>query len=355
MNLSPLEQEALRLLIHFWDLRTTINKAWHGIGLDDRSIPKKLLLYVDSKSAIEPLKQAAAMFQNLLPFDVLFLPRFQFLALAKTAKKAPKPLLGAVKNLKPSKPDLTKSAKPALHPLLPGQGVFAFDDVCRRGPTGTIGGFLEFADGNKPGPALLLSAGHVLGRDPQCRRNLQIFRDDDESLLSKKVTTVELRDEGNRADTAVAELSPNVAAIPSYDGITVTNPVPEDHIAGETPVEKLGMSSGPTMGTFKHLLSRIEITPNPLTGPKVFVDQMLIVSNNDKPFVEDGDSGGLLACHGRPAGIVIAKSKPEDIVDQPPDLRGFADGRYALASPFKAVLEELQNAIGRPVRMKLKT
>jgi hypothetical protein len=305
-------------------------KAWHGFGVDPRPLSKRLLLFTDSKDSINPLKKFAESFGRVLPVDVLQIPRFRFCG-------------------SPAQP--TDTAQPEV-------SIFATNKNCKKQDhiAGSMGAFLKFSDAQKGDPTFLLSACHVLDRD--CTKTTPVdstpdvhLDNDSEAVISSKVHAVPITSTGNRVDAAVAELGDvglaKTLMAEILKGITVTSATPASQpLEPCSLVEKLGGKTGKTTGRVVTMCSKIAIDPSADIGGAEFDDQMMIVSQDDAPFVDEGDSGGLVVSNGAPAGIVIAKSHRAVIPGQPSGAPGGADGRYALASPFDVVLQELQKVLG---------
>jgi hypothetical protein len=301
-------------------------KGWHGFSVESQFPTKRLVLYANPKAAIEPVQQIAKLLKGSLPVDVVPLPRFRYCG---------------------------SSVLPQAAPQL-GAGVFAINHVCKRGPNGSIGGFLKYVDKKDDEPFLLLSASHVLGRQPTCRTNdFEIDLDRGATTISKVVHAIDIQTSGtNLVDAAVAEIS-----IADVRNLFQGNVLDLSKISGPRPakdalVDKLGSKTDLTHGRVVEPSQTIEILPSVEIGSASFEDQVLVVStDNTKPFVQDGDSGGLVISNGVPVGIVIAKSEQEDIPDQPgaPGTAAQVEGRYAIVSPIEAVLSQLGILLNRAV------
>jgi hypothetical protein len=323
MYLNSLDLKTVFSVYNLWENRRQV-EGWHGFSIESHFPLKRLVLYANPKAAIEPVQRIAKLLQGSLPVDVLPLPRFRY-----CGSIAPSP------------------APPQL-----GAGVFAINHACGRGPNGSIGGFLKYVDKKEDEPFLLLSASHVLGRKPTCRTNdFEIDLDRGATTISKVVHAVDIQTSGtNLVDAAVAEISISAVQNLFQGNVLDLSKIPGPRPTKDALVDKLGSKTDLTHGRVVQPSQTIEILPSAEIGSASFEDQMLVVSTDDtKPFVQDGDSGGLVVSNGVPVGIVIAKSEQEDIPGQPASEAAQIEGRYALISPIDAVLNQLASKLNRAV------
>ena len=138
MFLTSMDLKTVFSVQSLWENRAHV-EGWHGFSIDTNFPKKRLVLYADPKAAVEPVQRIAKLLTGSLPVEVLPLPRFRY--------------CGA-------------STPPSASPQL-GDGVFAINKICKRGTTGSIGGFLKYSDHKDGDPLLILSASHVLRRKPE--------------------------------------------------------------------------------------------------------------------------------------------------------------------------------------------
>jgi len=317
MKRSRDNQTPLDLAIKLWENRDRRSEhpGWHGIGV----YGEQIFLYVEHGEDSTALQRASSNFEP----EVMTFPRFHFCA----------------------------SLANAPSPAQPGDGVSAID-TSNFESNGTIGALMRFKDVDpKDSPLFLLSAFHVLARDPRFRDGLKVSLDPSKAMVSSKVLPVELdEDNVNLVDAAVARLDPGVSVQPKFNGINLTIPAPADPRPDPgSRVAKLGAGTGLTVGNLRLYCPRIEVTPDHQIGPIDFQDQMLIESNStDTAFMLPGDSGAVVVCDQRPAGLVVAMT-PEGVAGG----KNVPGGHFGLASPFLAVLSELKRVLKHPVEIFL--
>jgi hypothetical protein len=187
----------------------------------------------------------------------------------------------------------------------------------------------------------LLSNHHVLVNNERCLP-AQVYTAAGK-LVSQSVQPVPLKMDGNRVDAAVAELIDPAMAEAVYDPIELISTMPVSIAEGDT-VQKLGVATRSTYGKVFHARCTMRVLDCAENNNREFIDQIMIQSIPGKPgFLDNRDSGSLVVCNKRPAGLLFAITNSAE--------PGAAIG---LATPWHNVLEELEKIIPGPLEMLLK-
>ena len=218
--------------------------------------------------------------------------------------------------------------------LHPGARVFSTSPELGDSTNGTIGAFLK-AKGTAPlHPAWLLSNKHVLLQQDQRLETVEV-RGAGQTLISREVQFIGLRDTSNLVDAAIAKVldSDEIEAI--YDGIQIHCPHPIEPRLGMR-IYKLGNATGVTSGKIICRLNKVFVEDaNKRGGGFEFSGQYLIGS--DTTFMASGDSGSLVIGCGHPVALLFAmankiKGLPKDKHFVPP---------FGLACSIVEVLDKL--------------
>ncbi|HEY6351869.1 MAG TPA: hypothetical protein VI636_20930 [Candidatus Angelobacter sp.] len=218
--------------------------------------------------------------------------------------------------------------------LHPGARVFSTSPELGDSTNGTIGAFLK-AKGTSPShPAWLLSNKHVLLQQDQRLESVEV-RGAGQTLISREVQFIGLRDTSNLVDAAIAKVidSDEIEAI--YDGIQIHCAHPMEPRLGMK-AYKLGNATGITSGRIICRLNRVFVEDaNKRGGGFEFSDQYLIGS--DTTFMANGDSGSLVIGDGHPVALLFAmankiKGLPKNMHFVPP---------FGLACSIVEVLDKL--------------
>ncbi|HXB20878.1 MAG TPA: hypothetical protein VNV88_05825 [Candidatus Solibacter sp.] len=371
MNRANENQNPLALALQMWRERESKFPGWHALGVSGDGESQKVTFYIEPGADIGPLQTSVAEKFEPTAVEIMPIPRFRALRPAMAPGGSAGPPADAISTVGspngvpaaqtilqnagppftlPGAVPATTLATPAniLTVLEPGQGVTARNNRCSE-TTGTIGTFLKFVDQRPGDPILVLSACHVLARSQECNAGVEISADN-QKIISGVVIPVEInRNGGNLVDAAVASLvvdngippSGSVRVLNTYPldfGMTSTKPIRPD---AQARVDKIG-HLGKTQGTVVGFCPRIDVDPDPAhVGRIEMVDQMLIESSSDHPFLGPTDSGALVVSGGRPAGLLVAIALNGNSSRSP----------LGVASPFEAVLAEVSRVLSRPVEM----
>jgi len=218
----------------------------------------------------------------------------------------------------------------------PGTGIVATNGACGMGPYGTLGAFLRRKD-RPTSPLWALSNMHILAGKANCPIPVTVMSEDGKTI-SKMVQAAATPHDGGHVDAAVALMDQGEPGIPDYGalGITSSEPIAVDTGAR---VSKLGAATGRSNGIVLFHLKEVNVLLEDLLVEATLNDQIAVAPEaGNGPFVDDGDSGSLVASQGRPAGLLFAM-KPH-APDE--DLQG----NIGLVNPFAAVLSELSASLG---------
>lgn len=237
--------------------------------------------------------------------------------------------------------------------LRPGARVFSTSPRIGDSPNGTIGAFLTRNPKritNKKGEshprpeAWLLSNKHVLLQRTQDLESVEV-RGAGQTLISRDVTYIGERFEGNMVDAAVARINPDdIDDIePFYEGTGLVCPCPVEPRPGME-VKKIGNATGVTKGTVICQLDHVAVGGSRKGGGgEDFIKPWLIGS--DDTFVANGDSGALVIGCGHPVALLFALADNADLPQDPTDPNPFIPP-YGLAVSICDVLVHIEEELG---------
>lgn len=328
--------EVLAMVVNLWDQRRQEFESWHGIGIQEKGCTRILHLYIETEKDRALLERSIG--QIRISTDIRIIKMIGFRKCPPTPAASTSDFIFAR--------SFTKANVQACDDVL------AQDDRCKVGQTGTIAGFLRVTSGPRAGSIWLLSANHILARRKICRENLLIFSNFER--VATRLKEIALSDIGNQVDAAAVELKTTATAICRYPTLNLTSAVSGDLTQTST-VEKDGVGTGRTTGKVFSFCPRIQIAPDPDIGEKGFINQWMVESSSDLPFVADQDSGSLVVADQKPAGLVVAAAERSDKIDdsQSKDERFETPGRFAIVSPFKIVINQLSTVLEGPVEFIL--
>lgn len=284
--------------------------GWHGYGWQGPA-SRPTVTFLTDLATKGALYDAIAPYRHLAPIKLIVSAKFRTLR--------------------------TVTGRSGLPQVQPGSGIVATNGNCGVGPFGTLGAFLRRKDLDPSSPLWLLSNLHVLAGNANCANPVTI-ESEDGTAISKTVKAAAKPHDGGKVDAAVALMDQGETGIPNYAALGIQSP---DPIAVDTgaPVAKLGAATGPRTGFVLFHLKQVNVLLQDLLVEATFNDQIAIApESGNGPFLDDGDSGSLVASGGRPAGLLFAM-KPH-APDE--DLQG----NIGLANPFDAVLSELSASLG---------
>jgi hypothetical protein len=311
---EPIE-EASKIVKLLWESVAVDFPHWHGWAFQYGESGVELVFYIAPETDARKLSSACFHLIRFVPVKIVHLPPFQN--------------AGASNGVAPGR---------AL--LRPGTGVRALSDNNHCSPpcAGTVAAFFRTRGMQKP--VWLLSNNHVLVNSESCLP-IKVFTGAG-NLISERVRAVPLKIDGNRVDAAVAELMDPAMVEAVYDPLELDSTVPFCLADGDT-VQKFGVATRLTYGKVFHSRCTMRVLDCAENNNREFVDQIMIQSIPGKPsFLDNRDSGSLVVCGKRPAGLLFAITN----FSAP----GAAIG---LATPWKTVIDELEKIIPGPLEMLL--
>jgi hypothetical protein len=302
--------QAFKMAQAFWDQRAQLFPGWHGYGWQG-PISNPTITFLTDLATKGALAAAIGPLQAMLPIKLVVSARFRTLR--------------------------THTELSGLPGVQPGSGIVAKNGECGVGPFGTLGAFLRRNDLPASSPLWLLSNLHILAGKAHCANPVTVESENGKTI-SKTVLAATKPHDGGKVDAAVALMDQGEPGIPNYAALSINSP---DPIAVDTGarVAKLGAATGQRPGVVLFHLNQVDVLLEDLLVEATLMDQIAVAPEpGNGPFVDDGDSGSLVASGGRPAGLLFAM-KPhapdEDI-----------QGNIGLVNPFDAVLSELTASLG---------